>query len=241
MIDESDLFVSETVVVDQQFEQWLNAKLPAYSKPEVTKAVLEAYTATNIEGPYLTAREHYKAFVRDSTVICNVRTLTQAYSGKTYNMQYAITPGLHANDVLVMFFDSSIPLANYNASVNFALVPGFATLAEAYQSYMASHAVYGDPNTGRITLNIPPTIQWPHPNQSGDTYTNVLNVGDTGFSLINDTQLSAKSDSHCDFISQLNRALTNLNGYAVPGTFIQSTIGRVVTASQASANYTTHS
>ncbi|GAD93732.1 hypothetical protein [Paecilomyces variotii No. 5] len=239
--DEADNFVSNTIVDNQQFGQWLDALLPAYSKPAIANSVLKEYPAASILGsPYMTARDRDKAFVRDSTFTCNARTLTQAYAGKTYNMQYSVTPGLHSDDVLAMFFDSSIPLGNYNASVGFDLIPGFATLAEAYQSYMASHAVYGDPNTARLAHSIPPTIAWPHPSQSGDTYANVLNVGDFGFSLITDPQISANSNSHCDFINQLSLALTNLNGYAVPGTFTQSAIGRIVSASQASANYTTH-
>ncbi|KAJ9364797.1 Carboxylesterase family-domain-containing protein [Paecilomyces variotii] len=240
--DEADIFVSDTIIDNKQVEEWIHSLLPAYASPAVEKAVLEEYPAAGTPGsPYMTARERDKAFVRDSTFTCNVRTLTQAYAGKTYNMQYSVTPGLHSDDVLAMFFDSSVPLGNYNASVDFTLIPGFATLAEGYQSYMASHAIYGDPNTARLALSIPPTITWPHPSQSGDAYANVLNVGDLGFSLIVDTQISANSNSHCDFITQFNRALTNLNGYAAPGTFMQSTIGRIVTAAQASANYTTHS
>lgn len=239
--DEAETFVSDTIPDNQWFEQWLDSLLPAYSKPAIANAVLKEYPAASLLGsPYLTPRERDKAFVRDSTFTCNARVLTQAYAGKTYNMQYSITPGVHSDDILAMFFDPSIPLGNYNASVNFDLIPGFATMAEAYQSYMISHAVYGDPNKARLAHSIPHTIAWPHPSQSGDTYANVLNVGDLGFSLINDTQISANSGSHCDFMNQLGLALTNLNGYAVPGTFTQSSIGRIVSASQASANYTAH-
>lgn len=238
--DEGALFTSIRIDSDAKFEEFVNQIFPAYSKPDIPEAVFEKYPATTAKGsPYKTTWERLKAFIRDSTFTCNVRALTIAYPGKTWNMQYSITPGIHGTDLLAMFFDASISIDNYNKSVNLNLIPGFGNLAQGYQSYMASHAVHGDPNVDRPVLNIPPTIYWPHPSESGDTYANALKVDDFGFTLIKDTQVSADSDSHCDFMIEMAHALTNLNGYAPPGAFVPSSIGRYVTEEDASANYTT--
>lgn len=237
--DEAALFTSMKIDTDAKFEEFVNEIFRAYSKPDVTDAIFAEYPATTAQGsPYKTTWERLRAFVRDTTFTCNNRVLTLAYPGKTWNMQYSVAPAIHGTDLIAMFFDASISIDIFNKSVNFNLIPGFGNLAQGYQSYMASHAVHGDPNTDRLILNIPPAISWPHPSQSGDTYANVLNVGNLGFSLIKDTQISADSDSHCDFMIEMTRALTNLNGYAPPGTFVPSSIGRNVTAEEASANYT---
>lgn len=195
---------------------------PDYTKPDIPNLIGKAYPATDADDtPYKTARARLKAFIRDSSFTCYARSLTDAYAGNTWNMQYSPTLGLHATDLLPLFLDDSVSLGD----LNLRLFPLFGGFAGAYQSYMASHAVHGDPNTDRLKVNLPPTIKWPHPTPEDDTYANVLNVNGLGFfELTTDTQMSWDSDARCGFMTELSKALTNMGGYSPPG-FNQSNIG----------------
>jgi hypothetical protein len=229
------LFTTTTVKTDDDFTNFINAFFPKYALPIIPDAVFKAYPASSAEdSPYSSAHDRLGAFIRDSSFTCYARSLTDAYAGKNWNMQYSSTLGLHATDLLPMFLDDSISLGD----LNFHLFPLFGGSAGAYQSYMASHAVHGNPNTDRLKFNIPPTINWPHPTPDGDTYGNVLNVNEFGFfNLITDTQMSYDSDAHCYFLMEMAKALTNMGGYSPPGAFNQSTIGPELTEDEATANY----
>ena len=92
----------------------------------------------------------------------------------------------------------------------FPLAPGFGGFAQAYQSYLVSHAETGDPNTYRKKLGLPPTLAWPKPDNSGDEVRGVLQVGDLGFSIINDGQVSRET---CTFWQGIMEAVTREGGY----------------------------
>lgn len=51
-------------------------------------------------------------------------------------------------------------------------------------------------NSDRLILNVPTTIEWNHPDSSGEEITGVLDVGDLGFSSVSDTQ---NVKTACDF------------------------------------------
>ena len=102
---------------------------------------------------------------------------------------------------------------------------------------MASFAVHGDPNKARKKFTFPPTIEWLRPRIDGDAFAEVLDVGNLGFKRIRDDQTTADSGSHCDFILETAKAFTNQGGYAPPGSFMQSSIGRQVSETEASKNF----
>ena len=158
---------------------------------------------------YTTERSRLKAVLQDSSFVCNIRYLSDAYAGKNYNLQYSVTPGLHATDLLPTFYNLNLDLSSLATELSLPLVPGFGNFAQAYQSYLTSHARTGDPNTYRKSLNIPPAIPWPKPGAAGDAFTGVLNAGDLGFSLITDEQTAR---SRCDFWVQVAAAVTDLGG-----------------------------
>ena len=73
----------------------------------------------------------------------------------------------------------------------------------------------GNPNERRLYLSIPRTIHWPKPNKLNSQFIgNVLNVGDLGFSIIDDEE---SPRDRFDFWTEIAAALTNVGGYAVPG------------------------
>lgn len=85
-----------------------------------------------------------------------MRYLNDTYDGKNYNLQYSVTLGLYATDLLPTFYDLSLNLSAIE--INLLLIPGFGDFAQGYQSYLISHARTGDPNTYKKKFNIPPAI-----------------------------------------------------------------------------------
>ena len=208
--DEADLFVPPGVITDSDFDNFVNDAFPPYTQNAGVTAAIEAhYPTTN----YSTTRARLKDLLGESSFYCNVRYLSDAYAGKNYNLQYSVTPGLHATDLLPTFYDLNLDLDIFGKDVPFPLIPGFGSFAQAYQSYLVSHAQTGDPNTYKKTLNIPPAISWPKPGTGGDAFTGVLNAGNLGFSLITDGKTAT---SRCQFWREVAAAVTDLGGMSFP-------------------------
>ncbi|KAL8650968.1 MAG: hypothetical protein Q9210_003512 [Variospora velana] len=217
--NEAEIFVPSSVQTDPQFTAYIASIFPPYASAGGVNAAIEARYPPVFTGPgprnYTTERARVKDFINEASFVCNVRYLSDAYAGKNYNLQYSVTPGLHAVDLLPTFYNLNLDLGD----INVPLIPGFGSFAQAYQSYLTSHARTGNPNTFKKTLNVPPAITWPKPGSSadGDRFMGVLNAGDLGFSLITDAQTAR---SRCDFWVQVAAAVTSLGGYAPPGSVV---------------------
>ncbi|KAK2731253.1 hypothetical protein FQN55_004898 [Onygenales sp. PD_40] len=238
--NEAELFSNPKVVTNDQFVNFVKSIIPSYVPSEALEIILDQYPPANLTGSrFKLVRDRTKAFVRDSSFTCNTRYVTEAFFGKTFNAQYSATLGIHGTDILATFFDDAIPVNLLNKTMPFNILPLFSGVASAYQSYLTSHAIHGDPNKARADPHLPPTIEWPHPGTGEDeAFTNTLNVGDFGFSLVTDEQNVKAGESLCDFFLELCKAATNLNGYAPPGAFLQSSLGPKVSEEDASANFT---
>ncbi|EKG17965.1 Carboxylesterase type B [Macrophomina phaseolina MS6] len=211
--DEAELFVDGHIQTDEQFNDFIDSVFPNYTKEAgINAAIEEFFPPVSTNKTYGTVVERTKAFVRDSSFTCWSRFLTDAYAGRTWNMQYSVTPGWHGTDLLPTFYQIYL---SFGGDVAFPLLPGFGSFATAYQSYLTSHARSGDPNTYSAKVNLPPAINWPRPATGSENVGKVLDAGNLGFSLTTDEQLPK---SECDFIRQLAAAVTNVGGYAVPGT-----------------------
>ena len=210
--DEAFYFVPTDVTTDAHFSAFVSEFFPTYAKSAGVNAVIEARypPATSAKSNYSTEFDRTKALLAESSFQCNIRYLTDAYDGKNYNIRYAVTPGLHGADLLPTFYDLNLDLKALGQTAPFALIPGFGSFAQAYQSYLVSHARSGDPNKYAKVLNVPPAIHWPKPgNSSADVITDVLNAGDLGFSVVSDGQTK---ESVCGFWREVAATLTNLGG-----------------------------
>ena len=195
------------------------------------------YPPAGIGSPYLLVRDRLNAFLTESSFTCNVRALSDAYSGKAYNLEYQVIPALHATDLLPTFYDINLDLNILGSQWDISLVPLFGSFAQAYQAYLLSHARTGDPNTyKKPLLNVPPGINWPKADTSGDAITNVLSANNLGFGVgtITDTETTK---SRCGFWEEVAAAVTDLGGYAVPGAVVQQALVKVT--NDPSGNYQT--
>lgn len=224
-------------MTDDDFNTFLDAIFPPYAKAGGVNAAIEARYPPVMSGSahnYTTERGRLLGFMGDSSFYCNIRSLTDAYVGKSYNLRYSVTPGLHGTDLLPTFYNLNVDLPTLGNDTSIPLIPGFGAFAQAYQSYLVSHARSGDPNKYRKAVNLPPAIPWPKPDNSGDALTGLLDATDLGFFVITDQQTKK---SVCDFWVQVEAAVTNLGGYAPPGSVVAQAL--VPEAGDASANYQT--
>lgn len=210
--DEAFIFVPLDVQTDAQFSTYVSEVFPPYAQSAGVNAAIEARYPPVMSGSsnYTTEFDRVKALLADSSFQCNVRYLSDAYNGINYNLQYSVTPGFHATDLLPTFYDLNVDLTALGDNAPFPLIPGFGSFAQAYQSYLVSHARSGDPNQYAKLLNVPPAIHWPKAgNSSADMLTNVLNAGNLGFSVVSDKETT---ESVCGFWREVAAAVTNLGG-----------------------------
>ena len=210
--NEAFIFVPTDIQTDADFNAFIQAAFPAYAQTSGVNAAIEARyppVMTDATHNYTTEFDRTKAFMGDSSFYCNVRYLSDAYTGKYYNLKYSVTPGFHATDLLPTFYDLNLDLSVFGNDVSYPLIPGFGSFAQAYQSYLVSHARTGDPNTFKKTINVPSAITWPKPGSSGDQISGVLEAGDLGFDVITDSQTE---ESVCGFWKEVAAAVTNLGG-----------------------------
>ena len=151
--NEAQVFVSKNITTDAQFSTLLNQYFP--NSTAVNQAISSRYPsiaqnsvpptptfATNIPPPYKNESDRERAFLQDNSFTCNVRFLTDAYAGKTFNLQYSRSGGLHGSDLIADFFGTGNP----SSMAALRMDPTLATLAPGFQSLLISHAVSGDPS-----------------------------------------------------------------------------------------------
>jgi len=149
--------------------------------------------------------------IRDSTFTCSTRDLYNTYKGKAWMMQYdflsRFNEAVHAADLLPTFWNSNVNVTgliitygNIPAWIASLVAPILNKYAVAYQSYFASHAISGNPNTQRSN----DTVEWPIGSDNGNQVTDVLETsfGDPKLGLpffIAGTVDEINSKEICDF------------------------------------------
>lgn len=232
--DESTLFVDGHVRNDADFTQFLHMLFPSYAQNTGLNAAIETQypPVGGGDGPYETQGDRVRAFVRDSSFTCNARYLAEAFSGRSYAMQYSITPGWHATDLLPTFWSTGLAASPLGTALGIAL-PFLSAFSFAYKSYLTSFARSGDPNTHRARISVPLTINWPVADVgAGERIGNVVNAGNLGFRLIND---DTNQKQPCGFWVDLLAGMTTAGGYAPPGSVVPTTL--LNDTSGASDNY----
>ncbi|MCJ1466308.1 hypothetical protein MMC07_004927 [Pseudocyphellaria aurata] len=159
--DEAGPFVPEFIQTQTDVEKYVTAFFPQSRLSELKTAVLKQYPAREIcLIPKNCAKKRTSNIIRDMSFTCNTRLLYDAYhkGAKTYMMQYDVlhNSGLavHGSDLLALFRSTEFDIIAYLTDkfgkvVGHTLGGALNKLAPLYQSYFASHAIHGDPNTGR--------------------------------------------------------------------------------------------
>lgn len=168
--------------------------------------------------------------IRDSTFTCNARDLYNSYKGKAWMMQYdflsSFNEAVHSADLLPTFWNSDVDVkflietyGNIPSWIASLVTPILTEYAEAYQSYFASHATSGNPNTQRNQH----TVEWLIGSDNGNEITDVLETsfGDPGLGLpffIAGTVDKINTKVVCDFWKDVAFNITKV----VPGHSLES-------------------
>ncbi|KAF2423187.1 alpha/beta-hydrolase [Tothia fuscella] len=203
--NEGGTFIDRSITNDAGFDAMILRSYGNRSElaPFREKVIKQLYPPVGTAGSnYKSITDRLTQYASEMSFTCHNRLLADAYPGKTYSVQYAVPPGGHGSDQAGTFFNS---LAPQNAGLSKSDVEGRL----AFQSYLASFAVTGDPNKKR---NKAATIEWPLTTGEKDvTLSNVLNVasltGSSGLSLIKDDQ---QVKDRCSYYTDLAKAMDNL-------------------------------
>ena len=163
MYNESGTFIPKFIQNSSSVKKYVGEFFPQPKLTELRTAVLNQYPA---DGPpyWGNARNRTEAIIRDLSFTCSTRLLYDAYHQKanTYMMQYDVlkTFGLafHGTDLLPLFLNPDFDCVAFLKQRFPDLPPWMAQnlcaiakeLSTRYQSYFVSHAIHGNPNTGRF-------------------------------------------------------------------------------------------
>ncbi|KAF3054887.1 Lipase 2 [Daldinia childiae] len=222
---ESNVFVNGLVQTDIGFTSFVGAIFPNYTQATGITDRIGAFYAVSGQSKYRSQTERVQALLRDSSFTCNIRHLTESFGdSKVWNIQYGVSPGWHGTDLFPIF---SAKLGGKSWLENLAalMTPGIGSLLSgisvALQSYLTSYILTGDPNTNRKIFNLPPTVQWNHPNSQAEQISGVVSLDDWGFSTVRDIQ---DEKTACDFWRNIAAAVTGLGGYSPPGAVVQQSL-----------------
>lgn len=216
--NESGLFTPAQVVSDASFEQFLNDFMPQSDLDATRDAIRSQYNCSinPYNGDY---RACVRDLIRDSSFTCNVRQLFDAYKNlaNVYMMQYDL-PGPyskvlapHGSDIAPTFINEDTDillwlnsiLHNITEATELRLI--LKPMHGRYQSYLASYAVSGDPNTGKKNSSDP---QWTVASvDPTGALTNVFQAGYykplSGVFFTGDTTDEITTSSICDFWNEV--------------------------------------
>lgn len=185
--DEAELFTP--LAVDTE-EKWKSFVASFYrNQTALTESVLNEYSDVD------NLRQRVKTFIGDSTFYCNTRSLLDAFSKRSYALRYSRRTGIHGADVLADFYDPNSTMS----PIIEVMDPGFGRFATTFQSALLSHARTGDPNA-LSTKNNTLAVHWPLARPQGNGYSDVLNAGENGFTLVDNDQVP---QDRCRFWSRI--------------------------------------
>jgi carboxylesterase type B len=191
-------FVDHSINTSAKFDVYARAGFGNRSTPAI-EALMgrleQLYPAVEAAGsPFKNTSERVALFVADAGFNCHHRIIVQAYQDKTYTYQTSLWGGTHYVDQFPSFFDPN------GKGLNLLLLRSSRSLRplQAFQSYLVSEIVAGNPNTLRDKQT---TIEWPATSGLGDpSLKGILNfsgvTGPAGFSIITSPKLVK---DRCDF------------------------------------------
>jgi carboxylesterase type B len=151
--NEAYMFADPKIDTEPELDQFQKRLLP--TNPELQSKVEPHFSQLPDVKSRLTD------LIQGSSFGCNVRYMTQAFAGKTYNMQYSKARGTHGSDILPTFYSKQNPLTALVGVIN----PAIPIISRSMQGYFTSYITTGDPNKVEETPNplMPPDPLMPIP------------------------------------------------------------------------------
>jgi carboxylesterase type B len=198
-------FVDQSINTTEKFDAYARQMFGNQVTPGITKLLdrlIMLYPAPETPGsPFRNTSERVASYVADIGFNCHHRSIVQAWPDKTYTYQSSFWGGGHYIDQFTTFYEPGGPGVNANLSYFNGLISlaagRNAMSAQAFQSYLVSEIVAGNPNTMRNNA----TIEWPLTNGLTDAaLKGVLDItapnGPDGFRIVTSPRLVKE---RCDF------------------------------------------
>ena len=177
-LNETASFIPKCVTSNDTFNEFLAIFLPGKNLEHVRQEITQQYDCEkDFGGDY---RACIAEVIRDASFTCNTRDLFNAYPDKSHMMRYGFPiskKAYHASDLLALFSNTHAEVVQLLNSTLYADELINTNVSTAFQTYFASFALSGDPNS----LPLPPVTyghapEWPVADGTGDNLTNVLQV-----------------------------------------------------------------
>jgi hypothetical protein len=204
-------FVDQSINTSAKFDEYAQsgfANRTGASFENLLERLQKLYPAVEKPGsPFRNTTERVASYVADVGFNCHHRTIAQAYQNKTFTYQASLFNGTHYMDQFPSFYDPKG--SGINALL--AKLSSDPKPLQAFQSYLVSEMIAGNPNTLR---NKATTIEWPVTVDTGPTLGQVLDfktpVGPTGFSIVDSPRLlKDRCDFWNNFWSEMDKSLNN--------------------------------
>ncbi|QDS70471.1 hypothetical protein FKW77_009992 [Venturia effusa] len=205
--DEATAFVADSLKNNKTFFE--ASFVSSYGDNKIKDAILARYPPPGPGSKYKDEKDRMADSMGTGFFTCHVRTIANAFKDKAWIAQYSRGNGKHGMDLTANFYNSHGTPPKDD--------PGFATFATTFQNYLLSHARTGDPNTLQKGEG---AIEWPKAT-FGPVFRHVLEAGNKGYALINDSQTTAET---CDFWLDVWASATKLGGYVPSGGEVPTTI-----------------
>lgn len=218
--NEAHSFTPTDIDSQAAFDRIVETFLPDSALEPEREAIRQRYNCT--QAPF---NGNYEACIRvviqDGFFTCNTRNLFDAYPTSSYMLSYGFPVQVyayHASDLIPLFMNSPAEaealLMKLNVSHSLAKVYSEAlnqTISPIYQNYLASFAVFRDPNANVGGLSPPSGLTtWPIADGSGNALSSVLQVraafGEDPYVLISDYQ---NTKDTCDFWTAIARDIVS--------------------------------
>jgi carboxylesterase type B len=180
MKDEGALF-TQNLKAEKDVNQWLNSSF-RNSEPIISTLSKENESISNIQ-------ERGSRIMSDGAFLCNIPPVLKAYSSKSWLFQYTRGFAYHGMDIRAFFYDpdksdSLLGLASLPGALSMFVDRDLKTFAPTMQSYIASYALIGDPNTMVAKSAKFPAVNWSKVMRKDSSYSNVMDAGNGGYSVI---------------------------------------------------------
>ena len=160
---------------DANFLKFVYDYMPQSNLNATRAKIVQQYNSRRFFGDQKKRTSHV---IRDSSFTCNTRQLFNAYNGigvKNWAIYYGFLglfgKAIHAADLIPTFVNNDTDiqalLARCETKISTEITTRIAgnyirnKLAPAYQAYLISHAIHGDPNGGGSSNTTNEALYWP--------------------------------------------------------------------------------
>jgi carboxylesterase type B len=211
------MFLAKWVDTWEDFTRFLANAFPGDEFTGIRQRIELQYPAKLFD---FKQNQRMRAVLRDSTFVCNVRQIYNAFhnDSKVYTASFTIPPAQHGFDMYAIIWQAGVPVSDLmkqaTPKVHDKLLTYYDTMwhafAPVYQSRYVTHALTGDPNKNHH----PYEPEWEPTVDNGNELTNSMKIGLFPFFEVGSD--SQSSTANCAFWDEIATDVSLLLGHGSP-------------------------